>query len=218
MTLRQKIKIWLLVRPPKWLQRLFRKTVWSIGKGDGALYLTFDDGPVPEVTPWILDQLDRHQARATFFCVGDNVRRHPEIFEEIRRRGHAVGNHTYSHLNGYRTGTRKYLKDVYRAHRLIRSRLFRPPYGRATWLQRQLLLPRFRFIQWDVLSMDYDPSMTPAEVLQNVVGKADDGSIMVFHDNVKAWENLRVVLPQVLDHFTARGMRFRALDEVLNVN
>jgi peptidoglycan/xylan/chitin deacetylase (PgdA/CDA1 family) len=209
------IKTRLLVKPPGWVRKLAMRTVWRIPHAGRELFITFDDGPVPELTPWVLDELKRHGARATFFCVGDNVRRHPEIFQRILQEGHAVGNHTYSHLNGYRTGIRPYIRDVYRAHRLVRSGLMRPPYGRIRPVAKRLLATRFQIILWDVLSMDYDPDLNPEEVLGNVIREARPGSIVVFHDNQKASANLRYSLPLVLDHFTREGYKFLPLSEVL---
>ena len=206
-----RIKISLLVRPPKWVRQLFRKTLWRVDTQEKSLYLTFDDGPVPGLTPWILETLKIHHAKATFFCVGDNVRRNPIEYQKILDAGHAVGNHTYSHLNGYKSSIRKYILDVYRAKKYIRSDLFRPPYGKARPLARRILLTRFRFVQWDVLSLDYDSSLDPRQVMRNITESAGPGSIVVLHDNFKAEKNLRYVLPKVLGYYSRRNYRFLPL-------
>lgn len=189
--------------------------IWRIPVEEPVVYLTFDDGPVSGLTEWILDELEKYGARATFFCVGENVRANPELYAKILKAGHGVGNHTFSHLNSYRTGLSRYVKDIYKAAKVIDSRLFRPPYGRIRPLAARILLPRFRIILWDVLSMDYDRELEPRMVMFNVVSKARPGSIIVFHDNLKARENLEYVLPRVLDHYSRAGYRFPALDENL---
>lgn len=210
-----RLKRSLLVRPPKWWFRLFHRPTWRFEVDDQSICFTFDDGPIPEITPWILDTLEAHDARATFFCVGDNVRKHPELFAQIKSAGHAVGNHTYSHLNGFRTGIRRYVWNVYKAHRLIGSRLFRPPYGRANRWVRNILLPNFYIIMWDVLSMDYDAGVTPEQVVENVIENAQPGSIVVFHDNIKARENLTFALPRLLKHYKDMGYQFRTIEEMI---
>lgn len=187
--------------------------IWRIPVEEPVLFLTFDDGPVLDLTEWILGELDKYGARATFFCVGENVRKNPELYQKILTAGHATGNHTYSHLNSYRTGLQTYIKDVYKARKVIDSRLFRPPYGRIRPLVARILLPRFRIILWDVLSMDYDPDLEPRMVMFNVVSKARPGSIIVFHDNLKARKNLEYALPRILDHYTRAGYRFLVLGE-----
>jgi len=189
--------------------------IWRIPVEEPILYLTFDDGPVSGITEWILDELEKYGARATFFCIGENVRANPELYAKILKAGHGIGNHTFSHLNSYRTGLSRYVKDIYKASKVIDSRLFRPPYGRIRPLAARILLPRFRIILWDVLSMDYDQELEPRVVMHNVISKARPGSIIVFHDNLKARENLEYVLPRLLDHYSRAGYRFPALDENL---
>jgi len=187
--------------------------IWQVPVQDPVLYLTFDDGPVSGLTEWILDELDQFGAKATFFCVGGNVSRQPELYSKIMALGHRTGNHTFSHLNGYRHSVGTYVKDVYQAEGLIGSRLFRPPYGRIRPRAVRRLRQHFQIILWDVLSMDYDQELSPAIVLNLVISKARPGSIIVFHDNLKAEKNLKYVLPQVLDHFSKLGYRFLPLDE-----
>ena len=151
---------------------LFPETVWRIHKRKHTVYLTFDDGPIPEVTPWVLDVLDHYGVKATFFCVGDNVARNPELFAEIKRRGHSVGNHTMNHLQGAKVTTRRYLLNVYHAHELIDSPLFRPPHGLLRWAQSKVLRSRFTIIMYDLVTRDYSKKMTPEQVLGNVKRRA----------------------------------------------
>lgn len=213
--LKKRIKISLIVRPPKWFRIFSGPIIWKMDTRDKVLYLSFDDGPVPEITPWVLDILKSFEAKATFFCVGDNVRKYPELYQRIVAEGHGVGNHTYSHLNGFKSSIRKYIRDVFKARRYIDSKLFRPPYGRIrVWAQR-ILRTRFRIILWDILSMDYDQSLEARQVVRNVVGNVEPGSIVVFHDNLKARENLEYALPRILDYYSKRGFSFVNLQSVL---
>ena len=193
------------------LQQLFRSLLWRVETTEKVLYLTFDDGPIPEVTPWVLEELQRHQAKATFFVVGENVRKHPELLQRLQAGGHTVGNHTEHHVNGWNTPTRAYLREVQECDRRVGSRLFRPPYGRIRLTQIRALRKRFRIVMWDVLSKDYDRGIQPNECLQRVLRSARPGSIVVFHDSQKAEERLRHALPRVLGHFSELGYRFEAL-------
>ncbi len=215
MKLGTKLRVSLFVKPPIWIRKISSGLIWRIPTQEQVLFLTFDDGPVPGLTEWILAELEKYDAKATFFCVGQNVGRNPESYSKIIAAGHAVGNHTNTHLNGYRTGIRKYVRDVYRAGRVIDSRLLRPPYGRMRPLVQRILLPRFRIILWDVLSMDYDQELEPRMVMFNVVSKAQPGSIIVFHDNLKAKKNLEYALPMVLDHYSRAGYKFLPLNAIL---
>ncbi len=203
----------MIVKPPK-LARLFSKnTIWKVDVQNKQLFLTFDDGPVPGLTPWVLDILDQFDAKATFFCVGDNVRKNPELFNLILNKGHQVGNHTYSHLNGFRTGIRRYVLDVLKAKQYINSKLFRPPYGRIRYVAQRILRKRFEIVLWDVLSMDYDRNTQPGQVVRNVIANASPGSIIVFHDNPKADKNLKYALPRLLDYYSKRGYEFVPLPQ-----
>jgi peptidoglycan/xylan/chitin deacetylase (PgdA/CDA1 family) len=213
--LKKRIQIGLIVRPPNWFRFFSGPTIWRIETNEKKLFLTFDDGPIPELTPWILDTLDEFNAKATFFCVGDNVRKFPELFKDIRARGHGAGNHSYSHLNGFRASIQSYSRDVYRARKYIDSKLFRPPYGRLRGFARRLLKARYKIILWDVLSMDYDQSLDPRQIVRNVVGNVKPGSIVVFHDNIKARENLEYALPRILDYYSKRGYSFVNLESEL---
>lgn len=202
-----------LIKTPKFIQELFPNFTWRIPTQEKVLYLTFDDGPVPEVTPWVLSQLAAYNAKATFFCVGDNIRKHPDIFAQVKAAGHAVGNHTFHHLDGWTTDNMKYFHDVRHCAQVVDSALFRPPYGRLKPKQAQFLQRHYRIVMWDVLSADFDQSITPEQSLQNVIGHAKPGSIVVLHDSLKAHKNLSYVLPRVLEHYAALGYEFKCLQE-----
>jgi peptidoglycan/xylan/chitin deacetylase (PgdA/CDA1 family) len=176
-----------------------------------VIYLTFDDGPVPGITEEILNILDRHQAKATFFMVGDNVRKYPGVFNQVVSQRHAIGNHTFHHLNGWTTSSGAYIDDVGQCRRLVESSLFRPPYGRITPMQYFLLRKQYRIVLWSVLAEDYNSRVTSAQCLNNVLSKSGNGSIVVFHDSLKASEKVRVVLPEVLTRFSGTGYRFETL-------
>lgn len=202
-----------LVRTPVWLRPLFPGRIWNLPTSERVLYLTFDDGPVPEVTPWVLDQLAQYRARATFFMVGANVERHPDLLARVRSEGHSVGNHTWQHLNGARTDLPTYLEDVERTQHLTGTRLFRPPYGRLTRRQATALREHYDLVMWDVLSADFDPGASSTVCSRNVIRNARPGSIIVFHDSIKAQHRLRGSLPHVLEHFAAQDYVFKALPE-----
>lgn len=193
------------------LKRILPELHWNF-RVDDSIFLTFDDGPTPEVTPRVLDILDKFGAKATFFCLGKNVELHPEIFEEILRRGHAVGNHTYSHQKGWGMATGRYLEDVDLAGGLIHSNLFRPPYGRITRAQIRRLTERYNIIMWDILSHDYSSMVTPRNCVRNVTRHLRPGSIVVFHDSVKSSRNMYYALPRVLEQVAKRGLVARSIE------
>ncbi len=195
----------LIAKIPRLLRKTFRSLTWEMPAEDREVYLTFDDGPTPEVTEWVLDRLDEYQARATFFCLGNNVEANPGIFEMIKAREHALGNHSYSHKKGFRTSVRSYIKDVDRAAELIQSDLFRPPYGRIRPAQVRALNKKYRIIMWSVLSVDYDPGLQEKQVIRNVVENVRPGSVIVFHDSLKARKNLYAALPEVLEFLRREG-------------
>ncbi len=200
-----------LVKTPQFIQKHFPTFTWKVPGKEPVLYLTFDDGPVPEVTPWVLEQLEKYHAKATFFCVGDNVRKHPDVFHQVLDSGHTIGNHTYSHLNAWNTDNLDYFHDVRRCASLTHSGLFRPPYGRLKPKQAQFLQRHYHIVMWDVLSGDFDASISPEQCLNNVLNNAGPGSIVVFHDSIKAKERMSYALPRVLEHFSAMGYRFETL-------
>lgn len=201
-----------LVKTPQVIQKLFPSFVWTAPTNEEkVIYLTFDDGPTPELTSWILEQLESFKAKATFFCVGESVEANPAQLEAITAAGHIVGNHTYSHPNGWNGDYIRYFHDVRRCAQLVKSDLFRPPYGRLLPKQVQFLERHYKIVMWDVLSGDFDANVSEEECYGNVVKNAKPGSIVVFHDNDKAAKNLKYALPKVLAHFAAQGYAFRDL-------
>jgi len=201
-----------LVKPPFFVPFIFHRIVWNLPSKEKIIYLTFDDGPIPQTTTWILETLEKYNAKATFFCVGDNVQKYPELFEEIKLKGHSVGNHTYHHINGWKCTTSKYLSEVVRANKLIQSNLFRPPYGKISLVTKQVLLKKYHIIMWDVLSRDFSQSITEFQCLENVLLNAQKGSVVVFHDSVKAFRNLEYTLPKVLEYYNERGYCFSKIE------
>lgn len=201
-----------LIKTPKFIQNLFPNFTWRIPTQDKILYLTFDDGPIPEVTPWVLEQLAQYNAKATFFCVGDNVQKHPAVFKQVIEAGHSVGNHTHNHLNGWTSDNIPYFHNVRHCAHLVDSLLFRPPYGRLRPKQAQFLQRHYRIIMWDVLSGDFDPKLSNEQCFDNVIQHSKNGSIIVFHDSLKAKDKLEYVLPKVLEHFHALGYKFEKLN------
>ena len=204
------------VKTPRWLKQLFPDNmIWDMPAGNKpTVYLTFDDGPHPVATPYVLEQLDLYNAGATFFCVGNNVFRYPEVYDQVVKSGHTTGNHTYDHVNGWKTLNARYIRNVKKAKRLIHSRLFRPPYGRIKYSQVRKLLksdPGLRVYMWDILSGDFDRSITPQQCLDNVLTNITPGSIIVFHDSEKAWERMRFALPAVLEYCRNQGWEMKAL-------
>lgn len=209
-------------RIPRVIKLLYPKRIWDVATREKSLYLSFDDGPIPEITPWVLDQLKKYNARASFFCIGDNVSKHPDIFRMVVEQGHTVGNHTHNHLNGWRTSVATYLENVRQAQEVIerelpqrtglKNAIFRPPYGKIRNVQaKKLQQEGYSVVMWSIVSMDYDQRLSSEKVLQNVLKNAVPGSIIVFHDSIKAEKNLKAVLPQVLEHFQKQGYSFKAL-------
>jgi len=195
----------LPVRPPNLLRSLHPDCIWRMSARNKKIYITFDDGPIPEVTPWVLDLLKEYGVKATFFCVGDNVNKHPTIYKRILAEGHAVGNHTHNHVSGWNRNTEDYLKNVDECNQILNSKNFRPPYGRLTPAQRKQLVKKFRVIFWDVLSYDYSASVKPEQCLENVMKGTRNGSIIVFHDSIKANNNIRYALPKYFEFVNTEG-------------
>lgn len=200
-------------QPPLLYRLLFPEAIWRVhNHGDeSTIYLTFDDGPVPEVTPAVLDILDRYGVKATFFMVGDNVRRYPHLLEEVRSRGHSVGNHTMHHLQGMHTRGVTYLRDVAQADALIGSRLFRPPHGILRWGQARAIKRRYNIIMYDVVTRDYNRRLSPRRILMNVKRYTREGSIIVFHDSLKARDNVLQTLPDAIAWLKEEGYVFGTL-------
>ena len=201
-----------LVRSPWWLKWIYPGRVWQI-KGKGrSIYLSFDDGPDPQVTPFVLDELAKYGAKATFFCIGKNRLQHPDLYDRILFEGHAVGNHSFDHLNGWKTNNAVYIENVMKAKQHIDSDLFRPPYGRTTHIQqKQLSKLGFKTIMWTVLSGDFDEGISPEQCCNNVIKNATDGAIIVFHDSKKANEKMSYALPLVLKYLAEKGFRFQKI-------
>ncbi len=203
----------LIEQPPLLYRFLFPEAIWRVKRrGRKVVYLTFDDGPIPEVTPWVLDLLDREGVKATFFMVGENVQRHPELFEEIKRRGHSYGNHTMHHRQGLKTSTRSYLRDIEEADALIDSSLFRPPHGIMRWSQSRALRNHYNIVMYDLVTRDYDASLRPDRVLRNVMDYTRNGSIIVFHDSLRSVTNLRYALPRAIQWLKKEGYEFLPLE------
>lgn len=197
------------IKTPWIAKKIFSSYVWSLPADDNAVYLTFDDGPHPTITPWVLEQLKQYNAKATFFCIGNNVEKYPNTYQKILDEGHATGNHTHHHLNGWKTSDEKYTADVAKAAQLIKSNLFRPPYGKikntqAKKIAAALQTDQGRIVMWDVLSADFDSFFSPEQCLNHVLENVSAGSIIVFHDSEKAFNNLEFVLPRTLGSLKER--------------
>ncbi len=197
-----------MVRPPTYLRFLYPGVVWNKPTKEKILYLTFDDGPSPEVTTAVLDLLALYKAKATFFCIGENVKKHPTLYNRIKLEGHSIGNHTHTHPNSWKVNGDFYLNDVEEASKVIDSTIFRPPYGKLTPRTLFALRKKFRIVMWDVISCDFDEKVSAEQVEKNVIKYATNGSIVVFHDSVKAAPRLLKILPTVLNHFTESGYSF----------
>ena len=203
--------MWYPIKSPFWLHWLYPRLTWHHSRDLPSLFLTFDDGPIPDVTPQILNILKEYGVQATFFCVGDNIRKHPEIFQRIQEEGHRVGNHTFNHLKGWKTSQDDYLQNVESCNRLTQSDLFRPPYGRGTRKQYRELQKHYKIIMWDVMSGDFDPNVSPELCLRNVLKHTENGSIIVLHDNVKATERVLYALPKAIEYWLDKGYSFKTL-------
>jgi len=200
-----------MVRPPEFLRSFFPSVTWRIPTHLHEVYLTFDDGPIPEITPWVLDLLKQYNIKATFFCIGDNVIKHPEIYNRILAEGHRTGNHTQHHYSAWKVNRETYLKDVEDAGNFIDSNLFRPPYGKLTPAIINRLKNQYRIILWDVITYDFDNTLSIEQVYQNVVANVRPGSIIVFHDSLKAADRMQLALKKSLDYLLARGYQFSLL-------
>ena len=202
------------VRTPYIIKKIYYSLIWDLQNGEKELFLTFDDGPTPDITVKILDILDSYNARATFFCIGRNAERYPEIYNEILKREHAVGNHTYSHLKGWKTKNKEYYGDIELAGTYIKSNLFRPPYGKIKRNQLIYLKHHYNIIMWDVMSFDFNKSFTRERCLSNVMNNVRPGSIIVFHDSPKASENMFYAVSNVLVNFSKKGYSFKKIENI----
>ena len=202
----------LIEQPPKLLRWLYPRALWRMDKNVKAVYLTFDDGPIPEITPWVLDLLDKYNIKATFFLVGDNVRKHPEEFKMIVERGHRVGNHTFNHISGLKYLSYNYLENTNKANELINSKLFRPPHGWMRWGQYMVLSHRYTVVMWDLVTRDYSKRLNGRQVLRNVKKYVRNGSIITFHDSIKSEKNLKYALPRAIEWLLEQGYEFKTFD------
>ena len=191
------------------VKKLFHNFMWDVSNQKKTVYLTFDDGPIPEVTPWVLEELRKYDVKATFFCIGDNIDKHPELFKKLITEGHCIGNHTFNHLNGWKTPKKSYVENVKKCEEIIylnskapaQSKIFRPPYGKITSSQSKAIRKLgYKIIMWDVLSADFDINISKEECLNNILSNIESGSIIVFHDSTKAFKNLEFVLPKTLEY------------------
>jgi peptidoglycan/xylan/chitin deacetylase (PgdA/CDA1 family) len=203
-----------LVRSPLLLKWYYPQLTWNKTRDHKVIYLTFDDGPIPDVTDFTLKTLQRYNGKATFFCIGDNITKHPQIFESIKNAGHSIGNHTFNHLKGWDTSDEVYLQNFQKCQMLTGTNLFRPPYGRikkSQITQIKSQYPAMEIVMWDTLSGDFDIGLSPQNCLHNVIKHTRNGSIIVFHDSLKAAERLYYALPRMLEHFSNLGYRFERL-------
>lgn len=202
----------IIEQPPLLYRLLFPEAIWRIKrKRRKVVFLTFDDGPIPEVTPWVLDLLDKYGIKATFFMVGDNVRRHPELLEEVKARGHSYGNHTMHHLQGFKVSRVRYMRDITEAASYIDSPLFRPPHGLIRWAQAKAIKNHYNIVMYDLVTRDYSKKLNPEQVLANVRRYVRNGSVIVFHDSLKARKNMQQALPQAIEWLKAEGYEFLPL-------
>ena len=202
----------LIEQPPKLLRWLYPRAMWRMDKNVKAVYLTFDDGPIPEITPWVLDLLDKYNIKATFFLVGDNVRKHPEEFKMIVERGHRVGNHTFNHISGLKYLSYNYLENTNKADELINSKLFRPPHGWMRWGQYMVLSHRYTVVMWDLVTRDYSKRLNGPQVLKIVKKYVRNGSIITFHDSIKSEKNMKYALPRAIEWLLEQGYEFKVFD------
>lgn len=205
------------IKTKSFIKRLFSNYVWDLPNTQNKIYLTFDDGPTPEITEWVLEELKKHNVKATFFCIGNNIQKHPELFQKVINEGHVIGNHTYDHMNGWKTETKTYLENISLCEKQIQkssienlqSKIFRPPYGKIKTAQAKIVRRLgYKIIMWDVLSADFDQTITPEKCLENVISNVKSGSVIVFHDSIKASHNLKYALPETLNFLKEKGFLF----------
>jgi peptidoglycan-N-acetylglucosamine deacetylase len=198
----------ILIQPNGILKKFYPRAVWNMDRSQKKIYLTFDDGPIPGLTEWVLDELKKFQVKATFFCVGANILKHPKIFERIIREGHAVANHTMSHIKGFKHTVSEYMREVDECAKLVGNSMFRPPYGQLKRSQYKALIQRgYKIILWDIISYDYE-TISGERCLSNAIRGRKNGSIVIFHDNLKAEKNIRYALPLFLEDSLKNGFTF----------
>ncbi len=210
------------VKTNAFIKWVFRKYIWDIPNNEKKIYLTFDDGPIPEVTEWVLDLLKKEEIKATFFCIGDNIKKNPEVFKKVINDGHSIGNHTFNHLKGWNFSTEEYFQNTILCEEAIhstseiknqKSKIFRPPYGKIKPSQsRKLRKLGYKIIMWDVLSVDYDKEISPEQCFENIIKNTVSGSIIVCHDSIKAFKNLEYALPKAIEYLKNKGFVFERID------
>ena len=199
-------------QPPWFFRAIYPDAIFRMDPDEKAVYLTFDDGPIPEVTPWVLELLDKHNIKATFFMVGDNIRKHPDVFRMVVERGHRIGNHTFNHIRGFEYLSSNYLANTDKANEMMKTDLFRPPHGHMRWMQYMTLKRHYKIIMWDLVTRDYSKWMTADDVFNNVRRYARNGSIITFHDSLKSIDKLREALPKSLKWLRDQGYEFKIFD------
>ena len=202
----------LIEQPPKILRWLYPSALWRMDTNEKSVYLTFDDGPIPEITPWVLDLLDKYQIKATFFMVGDNVRKHPKEYQMVVERGHRIGNHTFNHISGLQYLSHNYLANTNLADDLIHSNLFRPPHGWMRWEQYMVLKKHYKIVMWDLVTRDYSNRLDGPQVLAKVKKYVRNGSIITFHDSIKSEKNMKYALPRAIEWLKEQGYEFKVFD------
>lgn len=210
------------VKTNRFIKWIFPKYIWDIKNAGNKIYLTFDDGPIPEITEWVLDILNKYEVKATFFCIGDNIEKHPEIFQKVIQNGHSIGNHTFNHLKGWNFSTEEYIENTLQCEKEItsnseiinlKSKIFRPPYGKIKPSQSKILRKLgYKIIMWDVLSVDYDKEISPEQCLENIIKNTVSGSIIACHDSLKAFKNLEYALPKAIEYLKNKGFVFERID------
>ena len=211
--------MWYTVKTPSIVKWILPDFCWNFGRNQKEIYLTFDDGPHPEITLWVTELLSKYDSKATFFCVGENVKKFPSTVQDLKALGHSVGNHTFNHLNGWKTSKHMYLENILESDAAfndlsLTTRLFRPPYGKLNMFSRSRLTKlNKKIVMWDVMSGDFDSTITHEKCFENVIKNTQNGSIVVFHDSLKAEAKLKIVLPKVLDYFSEKGFKFKAIED-----
>lgn len=203
----------LKIQPPLLLRLLYPGAIWRLDRRQKCVYLTFDDGPTPVVTSWVIDLLECENIRATFFCLGKNVDAAPDLYQQLIERGHRIGNHSQHHYRAFKTQPHIYVSDVEEASKKVQSNLFRPPYGQLRLSAFRVLRKKYKVVFWDVLSEDYNPAISPQRVIDNVIGNVRNGSIVVFHDSAKAFPRLKIALPEIIRNLKARGYAFDVIPD-----
>ncbi|MCD7899574.1 MAG: polysaccharide deacetylase family protein [Bacteroides sp.] len=198
-------------QPPKFIRALYPDAIWRMDPNEKAVYLTFDDGPIPDITPWVLDLLDKYEVKATFFMVGDNVRKYPEEFQMVVDRGHRIGNHTFNHIRGFEYLSLNYLKNTDQANEVLKTDLFRPPHGHMRWAQYYVLKQHYKIIMWDLVTRDYSNKLNGKQVFRIVKKYVRNGSIITFHDSMKSEKNMKYALPRSIEWLKEQGYEFKLL-------